>query len=87
MPQPCPPEPSRDPGNGEPCPGTAPEAPSRLAPGLALGALGAIDIAPLRAAAGCAMTTGAALALSWLLLGHLLGERGLFSGNRAQNAT
>ena len=87
MPQPCPPEPSRDPGNGEPCPGTAPEAPSRLAPGLALGALGAIDIAPLRAAAGCAMTTGAAPTLSWLLLGDLRGERGIFSGNRAQNAT
>lgn len=96
MSQPCPPELPPDPR-----PGALPEAPSRIVPGLVLGALGALDIAltvqlagaigtvlaqrealfvPVLAATGCAMTAGAALALTWLLIeDHLGSERSIFS--------
>lgn len=101
MSQPCPPELPPDAGGGDARPGALPEAPSRLVPGLVLGALGALDIAlavqlagaigtvlaereallvPVLAATGCAMTAGASLALTWLLVEDLVGtERSIFS--------
>lgn len=101
MSQPCPSDPSRDPGEGGTRAGASPATPAWLMPGLALGVLGALDIGlamrlagaigtvvaerhapvvPVLVATGCAMTAGAALALTWLLLEDLVGsERSLFS--------